>query len=154
VAVIKLTTDATANTLSNGDAVKTVLSKVLVNFTKNTTTTINSWTIEKCGGLGSSSVATAYTASGNGTATFGNVVNLGTSDSQIASQGTAYYAVKAYASALQTGTGNDWIQVDLSTLDGDSSTGNFGWKDSSESRVAYPLRLSISKVDGTKIVEP
>jgi hypothetical protein len=55
---------------------------------------------------------------------------------------------------MQSGTGNDWVQVDLSTLDGTSSTGNFGWQDSSESRVIYPLRLSISKVDGTKIVEP
>jgi hypothetical protein len=151
VAIVKVTTDANGNTISTGDNVKTVMNSINVNFTKNATTTLTHWRIHKCGGVDGYAGTTA-SDSADALLTLGYLPN----DNQIAAQTTVYYGVDAYVSAMQNGTGNDWIEVDLNTLNGTvgNYTRNFAWQDSSEATPMYKLLLSISQIQGTKIVEP
>ncbi|MDD4902231.1 MAG: hypothetical protein PHE24_03765 [Patescibacteria group bacterium] len=154
LAILKVTTDANSNTLSTGDPVKTILSSIRVNVLKNATTTFDFWTIEKCSGTtGSTTYATTLVTTANGPVVFPLMSHLGV-DAQIVKQDTSYYAIKGDVSAMESGTGNDWVEVDLDTLDGAATTGNIGWQDSSEASPLYKLLLSITKVTGVKILEP
>jgi len=153
IAIIKVTTDANSNTLQSGDVVKTVLSNVRLDVIKNATTTFNAWSLQRCGGLGSSTAATTNVTTVNGQVVFGNVANLG-SDAQIPAASTYYYAVKGTVSAMQTGTGNDWVEGDLNSLDS-GATANISWLDSADNvNPINKLLLSINQISGTKIVEP
>ena len=153
IAIIKVTTDANSNTLQSGDVVKTVLSKVSLDVIKNATTTFSTWTLQRCGGLGSSTAASTNVTTANGQVVFGNMANLG-SDAQIPAASTYYYAIKGTVSAMQTGTGNDWVEGDLNNLDS-NGTANIAWLDSADNAGAIgKLLLTVNQIPGTKIVEP
>jgi len=153
IAIIKVTTDANSNTLQSGDVVKTVLSKVSLDVIKNATTTFSTWTLQRCGGLGSSTAASTNVTTANGQVVFGNMANLG-SDAQIPAASTYYYAIKGTVGAMQTGTGNDWVEGDLNNLDS-NGTANIAWLDSADNAGAIgKLLLTVNQIPGTKIVEP
>lgn len=168
VAIIKVTTDASTNTTSDGSDIKTVLQQVKLEVNKNSTTmALSGMTLQKIGGNGSAVNGTddagngAFAAGGTGLgyAAFDLTgAGFGTDD-EIAPSSTSYYVVKATVSALQANNGNDWIKIDLDQLNGadgdkDAAGANFSWIDATGAATKFPLRLDgISSIDGTKINE-
>jgi hypothetical protein len=147
-AIIKVTTDADSNTIAaTGDDVQTLLTTIQIDYTKNSGTVLDNWTIEKCNGVDG---AVTNSASTTATATF-TLTSL-TNDRKINKSSTVYFVAKAYATTMETDVG-DWVQADLGNLDGSATTANFGWQDTSDATLAFPLRLSVNKIDGVKIVE-
>jgi hypothetical protein len=92
-AIVKIATDASSNTLSNGDVVKTVLQQAKVKLTKNAKTSISAITLEKIGGSGS-----AVSAANNATASVITVTTDGVGggdEATIAFKLNGYHAVAA-----------------------------------------------------------
>ncbi|HTW96161.1 MAG TPA: hypothetical protein VMD74_00700 [Candidatus Methylomirabilis sp.] len=149
VAIIKVTTDNTgANTLQNGDTVKTILNSIQVDYTKTNTVFVaaTGMTIEKCGG--SESAVTGDVASTTAAFNMSGMVN----ENKIVSQGTVYYAVKVNVQSVSSTAGDSSFEVDLNNLDSnDSSAANFKWQDSSDANNKFALLLTNSKITGTKI---
>lgn len=145
VAVIKVTTDNTSNTLTTGDDVKTILDTITVNHAMTGATT-TAYTIERCGGTGGT---VSETAASSSAAVF--TVSGWSTDDEIAKSGTAYFAVKYYVDEISATAGAASVQVDLSRLDYASAKANFKWYDSTDASAKYPLRLSTNKITGTKI---
>lgn len=167
VAIIKVTTDASSNTLTTGNSVKTIIDQIKLEVNKNATTmALSGMTLQKIGGngiaiVGADGASNAFDAGvGLGYVTFDTVgdATFGT-DEEFAPSTTSYYVVKATVSALEALTGNDWIRIDLDLLNGadgdaDATGANFSWKDSSDASSKFPLRLEgTSSIDGTKINE-
>jgi hypothetical protein len=148
VAVLKVTTDNTANTLANGDEIKTILNRVRVDA--SVVASSSTWSIEKCGGVDGTVNATT-TITDNGSATVAFDVSGWTNDGRLSKQTTAYYVVKATLTNVSATAGGTSIQVDLNNLDAVSAAANFFWQDSSDAGLKSPLRLSTNKVTGSKI---
>lgn len=146
VAILKVTTDNTSNTLANGDELKTLLGTIKLNVTETAVDTVT-YGIEKAGGI---DTAISGVASSTGTVTL-TVGSSWANDDSLAKQTTAYYVVRATVSGISATAGASAIQVDLNNLDGDVTTGNFTWQDSSDAASKYPLRLSTNKVSGIKV---
>ncbi len=147
VAIIKVTTDDNSNTLSTGDSVKTVLQTIRIDHSITGATT-TAYSIERVNGVGASVTGTA---SGTEAVAFTLSGGSFSTDDEISKSSTAYYAVKYYISEISSVERAASIQADLSYLDGNSSLANFSWYDSSEAKIKYPLRLSTTKINGTKI---
>jgi hypothetical protein len=164
VAIVKVTTDASDNTLANGDDVKALLSQVKLEINKNAATVLTGVTLQKIGGNGTAIAGTeagsAFDAgTGLGYITFDTTAAGFGTDEEFAESTTSYYIVKATVGTLEASLGNDWIKIDLDMLNGadgdaDSAGANFSWKDSSDAASKFPLRLDgTSSIDGTKINE-
>ena len=153
VAIVKVTTDNTgANTLLNGDVIKTVLNTIAVdyNITKATTSGALGATIEKCGGS-DTAIATTTPATGTESGRMSFAVSGMTNDNKIAAQTTVYYAIKLNVSAVSSVAGASTVEIDLNNLDLGTARGNFTWKDSSDANAKYALLLTNNKVTGVKI---
>lgn len=149
-AIIKVTTNASTNTLANGDAAKTMIDKVKVDIAKGLNGSESfSATIERIGGT----QGTVAAATSSVTAQFDTSSNT---DFQVSNGDTAYFLVKV--TPTFTGTDNsEFIQVGLGALNGTAATNNaaganFEWRDGSDATDKFALRISgITSVDGTQI---
>jgi len=159
-AIIKVTTDASSNTLDSGDAVKTIIDlmkvKIDYNLPSYTQDTMDT-TIERIGGVNSAIAAdnvTSAATTGTGYALF----NVSGADYELAPSTTAYYLVKVKADYTVSGNHDAWVKVGLDKLNGtddtaDANGGNIIYKDSSDSAAnRFDLRLTnLTNVDGTQI---
>ena len=151
IAIIKVTTDNTANTLSNGDELKTIINTFRLNISDAgiTAAASNAFSIERVGGI--NSVVSVSTTTETGVVAKFDVSGW-TDDNKLDKQTTAYYVVKVNLVGISAVAGGASIQVDLNDLNGTTATtNNFAWQDSSDAGVKYPLRLSTNKVSGIKI---
>lgn len=157
-AIIKVTTDASNNSLSTGDAVKTVLSKIKVKVDYNLPGYLQDTmdaSIERIGGVNSAIALADVTSAATAGTAYARFTVSG-SDYELAPGQTAYYLVKFKADYTVSGNHDAWIKVGLDKLNGadaaDATGGNFLWKDSSEATAKADLRLTnLTNIDGAQI---
>ncbi|MFZ4631755.1 MAG: beta strand repeat-containing protein [Patescibacteria group bacterium] len=143
-AIIMVTTGASSNTESNGDAIKASLSAIKVKvatsstFSTSTPTVV---TIERIGG-------TAVASSTNLTSGYATFSGLTGTDYQIAPSTSAYFLVKVTPIFSTSYAGDSSLTASLDALDTDSIT----WTDAVTGASAKnALRLGTTKADGTTI---
>ncbi|MFA7206728.1 MAG: hypothetical protein WC102_10410 [Saccharofermentanales bacterium] len=155
IGIIKVATDSSSNTTSTGTSVKTALSKIIVNITKLTDSTsgvgtaITSATIQNADSSSTQAAATGIDADADGSLSF-TIADSLASDFEITPSSTEYFLVKA---TVSKGTGDDFVQAKLSTMDATDATANFAWTDAIGATSKSALRLSYSSVSGSTLSE-
>ncbi len=140
-AIIQVTTGASANNETNGDAIKTYLNSMIVKIATSTTVTAMTATLERVGGTATATSSTSITAH---RATFSNLTGT---DYEIAPSTTAYFLVKVTPTFNTTVAGDSSLNVSLDALD----TDNFTFRDARSATPKSVLRLGVTTVDGTTI---
>jgi hypothetical protein len=140
-AIIQVTTGASANNETNGDAIKTYLNSIIVKVATSTKIDAFSATIERIGGTAPATTTTSITAK---RALFSGLTG---SDYEIAPSATAYFLVKVTPTFTTAVAGDSSLNVSLDALD----TDNFTFKDSRDANAKSELRLGVTTVDGTTI---
>lgn len=147
-AIIKIMTDNSFNTEQSGDLIRIILDKVRVNIQENSGMTITEVQIGRVKSSGMTFLSTAYSA----TVEFDMTQSAIGDDEEIDPSVSAYYLVKLNVSALDKNNEN-WIQVSLSSLNGDVNSSNFIWRDGDDASPKSTLRLPYDILAGTKIIE-
>lgn len=140
-AIIQVTTGASTNNETNGDAIKTYLNSMIVKIATSTTVSAMTATLERIGGTASATSSTSITSN---RALFSGLTG---SDYEIAPSTTAYFLVKVTPTFTTTVAGDSSLNVSLDKLDVD----NFTFKDSRDAAAKNALRLGVTTVDGTTI---
>ncbi|MDD4901903.1 MAG: hypothetical protein PHE24_02090 [Patescibacteria group bacterium] len=148
VAIIKVATSASSNTIANGDPARIILDKIRVNIQKNSGMTISEAQIGRVRPSDIYFLSATYSA----TTEFDMTQPSIGSDEEIDPVSSVYYLVRVNISALAPG-GQNWIEVDLNDLEGDATSANFVWRDGSDAAQKFPLKLTLNQLTGNKITE-
>ena len=147
-AIIRVTTDASGNTIANGDLARMILDKIRLNIQKNSAMTVSEVQIGRIRPSDMIFLSAPYSATTEIDMT--NPVIGG--DEEINPASDAYYLVRANIASLDN-SGQNWIEVNLDHLDGDNASANFVWRDGSDAAQKSPLKLAYSMLTGTKITD-
>ncbi len=166
VAILAVTTEATDNTYSTGDALLTLLNGVRFDVSKSASTTISAVTIQKIGGSDAAGALGVGTLSSDTSGTSGIVSTTALSgvlatDYKLAPGTTSYFVVKATVSAVSaTSNVTNFIRFDLNDLKGTYTSGgntddlnnNIDWADGYTGSSAFnALLLDTEAITGTKV---
>ncbi|QQG52853.1 MAG: hypothetical protein HY931_01290 [Candidatus Falkowbacteria bacterium] len=157
-AIIAVTADASSNTESNGDAVKTYINGFKVKVTGNASSTAS--TIERIGGTAGAKAGSAIAdlqTTGVGYSSF--TTGITGADFEVMPGTTAYFLVKVTPTFTVTDAGAVSINVSLDNMDSTvavtgspvANMANITWKDSSSATAKSPLRLGTTTLSGTTI---
>lgn len=161
VAIIAVTADASSNTDSDGNALKTIFASTTINIEKAASTTIDTATIERIGGTDGEKSLTVGTNLTSNVQTSGDLTgtlsSLMTNDQKIDPGTTAYYVVRVHVNAVSTATNyTNYVRANLNKLNGTSSVtaatdANINWKDGYNSTMFTALLLDTTSITGVKI---
>ncbi|MBI2437045.1 MAG: hypothetical protein HYV41_04885 [Candidatus Magasanikbacteria bacterium] len=161
-AILAVTTEASSNTDSSGNTLKTLLTGIRFDVDKFASTSISGVTIKKIGGLDTAGGSLtlddlADTTSTAGTALNADLATLLPNDHKIDPGTTSYYVVKATLDSLNAGDNVvNWFRFDLDDVKGtynSDANESITWKDGSSSTAFQALLLDTENITGTKVAE-
>lgn len=169
-AILAVTTEATDNTSSTGNALKTEFTGLSFDVAKAASTSISAVTIQKIGGLdGAASLVLSegLTPLNSPTSTAGtastSTLNIGLDDDYLLDPGTtSYFVIKATVNAVSSATNyTNFFRFDMNDLKGtytdggsdDDTDNNIDWEDGaiSDTFSFNALFLDTESITGTKV---
>jgi hypothetical protein len=162
-AILAITTEATENTDSSGNVLKTQLAGVRFDVSKFASTSLSAVTIQKIGGLdsagslGISNLNSTETTSGIASTTA--LSDVLANDYKLDPGTTSYFVIKATVNSVSSAANvTNFFRFDLNDLKGtyldggsdDDLNNNIDWKDGYSSTAWDALLLDTESITGTK----
>ncbi|QQR54647.1 S-layer homology domain-containing protein [Candidatus Peregrinibacteria bacterium] len=177
--IVAITNNSTENIEADGTDLKTQLESIAFQVNKNTDLVIDTLTIERIGGVGSTVAGNVVLNSNQAAATSASALSAGETnttvlrfldldgsagfgtDDEIAPGETAYYLVQGNVTALGAGASDDFIELSMEDLmdtstSQNSGDGNVHWYDSLTTGVTQRSAVymgSTTDIDAVRVAE-